>query len=148
MQKILLALTGILMTPLLSAAHGGDKPGPHGGNVEMPGAFHTEVVMENDQSIKVYLIDMNFQNATSKDSSVAVSFKNKKNPVNFTCSAVSDYFHCVPSKKYPLKDVLVVKATRENAIGNEAIYKLPLKFGSTNKPQSSESLEPKAEKAK
>lgn len=137
MEKFLLVLTGVLMTPLISTAHGGDKPGPHGGNVEMPGAFHTELVMDKDQSIRIYLIDMNFNNATSKDSSVAVSFQDKKNPVKFTCSVMSDYFHCVPSKKYDLKGTLVVKATRENAVGNEAKYKLPLKFNGTEKKQDS-----------
>ncbi len=136
MAKFLLVLS-ILMAPLLSPAHGGDKPGPHGGNVEMPGAFHTEVVMDKDQSIHIFLIDMNFKNATSKDSSVTLSFQDKKNPVKFTCSVMSDHFHCIPSKKYDLKGTLVVKAIREKAVGNEALYKLPLKFNGSEKQQGS-----------
>lgn len=132
-------LTALLFGPVLAVAHGGDKPGPHGGNVEMPGAFHTELVLDKDQSAHIYLIDINFQNPTTKDSSVKVFARNKKMEVPFSCSIMDDHFHCVPSKKYQAKGEIVVQAVREKAVGNEAIYKLPLKFGKSESKQNSSS---------
>lgn len=122
-------LLGIcVLAPILSWSHGNDKPGPHGGNIEMPGAFHTELVLDKDQSAHIYLLDMNFQNSTTKDSSVKVFARDKKETVPFNCAIMADHFHCVPTKKYSTKADLVIQATREKAVGNEAIYKLPLKF--------------------
>lgn len=120
-------LTTLFFSSTLVMAHGGDKPGPHGGRVEMPGAFHTELILNSDQSADVYLIDMNFQNPTVKDSDVSVSIKNKKSKITFKCTAGEDHFHCIPNKKYEIAGEMIVKATREKAVGNEAVYKLPLK---------------------
>lgn len=132
MKKLI--LTSLFM-PLMTWAHGDDKLGPNKGYVQMPGAFHTEVVLDKDQSVHVYLLDMEFKNPTLKDSSVAVTYKNKKSSVAFNCLPMGgDHFHCTPSQKISIKQgKLVVQATREKAVGNEAIYKLPLKLtGSSN----------------
>lgn len=120
-------LITLFFSSTLAMAHGGDKPGPHGGHIEMPGTFHTELILNSDQSADVYLIDMNFQNPTIKDSDVSVSIKNNKSKVSFNCKADKDHFHCIPNKKYEIAGEAIVKATREKAVGNEAVYKLPLK---------------------
>lgn len=120
-------LTTLFFSSTLVMAHGGDKPGPHGGHIEMPGAFHTELILNNDQSADVYLIDMNFQNPTVKDSDVSVTIKNKKSKISFKCKAEEDHFHCIPNKTYEIVGEVIVKATRQKAVGNEAVYKLPLK---------------------
>lgn len=132
-------LTALLIGPAFALAHGEDKPGPHGGNVEMPGAFHTELVLDKDQSAHIYLIDINFQNPTTKDSSVKVFARNNKTEVPFSCSIMHNHFHCIPSKKYKLTGELVVEAVREKAAGNQAVYKLPLKFGKADDKKESTS---------
>ncbi len=55
-------------------AHGEDKPGPHGGFIRMPGAFHTEVVKEKE-GYRVYLLDINWKNPSVLDSAVLASIE-------------------------------------------------------------------------
>ncbi|MNL71004.1 hypothetical protein D3C87_1960860 [compost metagenome] len=83
---------------------------------------------EKTGELHVYLIDMEFKNTTVKDSSLSAVFKKGKNVVNFKCSVMGgDHFHCVPEKKYSTKKgEIILKATREKAVANEAIYKIPL----------------------
>lgn len=109
---------------LLASAHGGDQPGPNGGKVEMPGAFHTEVVPAQD-GFKVYLLDMNFENASVKDSSVSAQVEIGKKKMDLPCSQQKDHFFCKFEKSLN-SGKLVLKATREKATGNEAIYQLPI----------------------
>lgn len=124
-MKILAAL---FLIPTLSWAHGETKPGPHGGHVRMPGAFHTELVLNQDQTVQIFLLDMGFKNPSTKDSKVEVYAKSDKDiKVNFKCSTMEEtQFHCIPEKKFPLDGEIVIKAVREKAVGNEAVYKLPL----------------------
>ncbi|AFY01867.1 hypothetical protein [Bdellovibrio bacteriovorus] len=135
MKKLIATL---VLLPSLSWAHGEDKPGPHGGHILMPGAFHTEITVDKDQGVHVYLLDMNFENPTTKDSSVKVTARGKKTTVAYNCSIMGgDHYHCIPEGKVPTKTELVVEATREKAVGNEAIYKLPLKALKGGKKQES-----------
>ncbi|WP_246845853.1 hypothetical protein [Bdellovibrio sp. ZAP7] len=135
-RHLILTLT---LAPTLASAHGGDKPGPHGGKIEMPGAFHTELVLDKDQSAHVYLLDMNFQNSTTKDSSAKVFARAKKVQIPFNCTVMQDHFHCVPTKKYSQDSEIVIKAVREKAVGNDAVYKLPLKFENQTESKSEHS---------
>lgn len=130
MKRILVLGFLSLVLPALAYAHGEDKPGPNQGYLQMPGAFHTELVLDKDQSVHIYLLDMEFKNATVKDSSVEVTYQSGKKTVPFKCAVMgSDHFHCTTSEKYSTKKGdLKVKAVREKAVGNEAVYKLPLKF--------------------
>lgn len=124
MKKIFFLLTFL---PCLALAHGEDKPGPNGGHVRMPGAFHTELVLGKDGSAHIYLLDMEFKNPTTKDSQVSVTAFNKKKEVTFSCSEMAgNHFHCVASAPLDKKAKIVVKATREKVPGNEAVYQLPL----------------------
>ena len=111
----------IILVGSVALSHGGDKPGPHGGFIEMPGAFHTEVVPEEGNSFKVYLIDINFENPT-----VEAWLENGKKKDVLACTAKEDHFQCAPKSPVGKATKLVVKAKREQAEGNEATYKLPL----------------------
>lgn len=112
-----------------SFSHGGGKPGPHGGHIQMPGSFHTELVLENDNA-KVFLLDINFKNPTTVDSKIHVRAQNKTKKENDEVSCVKkvNHFEC------PLKNLLStysqisIKATRNGKTGSEAIYELPLTF--------------------
>lgn len=116
-------------------AHGEDAPGPNGGHIRMPGAFHTEVLYDvKTQDLHVYLLDINFQNPTIQNSSVGATFKSGKEKISYHCASMDgNHFHCVPGKKVNPKGELIIQATRENAVGNEAIYKFPLKEFSNKK---------------
>lgn len=117
----------LLFVPLLSWAHGENKPGPHGGYIQMPGAFHTEVVPDKEQSFMVYLLDINFQNPTVKNSKVEAFVQSKDGKTNFSCNTMAEnHFYCVPNQKYSTPGKLIIKAMRENASANEAVYVLPL----------------------
>ncbi len=86
-----------IITSLLALnifAHGEDLSGQHGGHIQMPSAFHTEVVVDNDKSLRVYLLDLQFQNPVVEESSVKVSLKDKGKTVTFKCPAMNDHFHC------------------------------------------------------
>lgn len=110
-------------------AHGEDKPGPHGGFISMPGAFHVELVPVSKNKVKAYLLDIDWKNPTVKDSSVELS----RGQVNAKCTMDYDFFTCEFPKPVDLtkKGQIDVKATREKQIGNSVSYQLPLKL--TNK---------------
>ena len=109
-------------------AHGENKPGPHGGFIRMPGAFHTEVVREAGAKLKIYLIDMQWKHPTTRDSSVQISLKNTKS-IKAKCESKTDHFVCSLPKGTDLTaGELIVQATRENQVGNAAVYPLPLKL--------------------
>lgn len=124
MKKIIFG--SLLLVAHFAFAHGGDKPGPHGGFVEMPGAFHTEVVPEEGGSFKVYLIDINFQNPSIQDSTVEAWIESGKKRTSLNCVSQEDYFQCRSNGKLVKGKKLVVKAKRQQMQGNEAVYKLPL----------------------
>ena len=110
-------------------AHGEDKPGPHGGQMRMPGALHTEVLLEGDSAVKVYLLDISFENPMVNNSSVDVSVERKKSKSGLSCSPKEDYFACTAKNpKILLGGSLIVEATRNGAKGVPAKYPLPLRF--------------------
>lgn len=126
-----LILTTMLFIGLgsqLALAHGEDKPGPNGGFIRMPGAFHTEVILTGSNSLKVYLLDINWKNPTVKGSSLSVTHKESKTTKN--CTIESNYYVCQFPKNVDLKKKgeLIVEAKRENQKGNVVSYELPLKL--------------------
>lgn len=118
-------------------AHGEDKPGPHGGFVQMPGAFHTELVLVDKNLFEVYLLDMDFKNPTTENSSVKAIFTDsKKRVAEFTCEASGTKFVCtipklMTSKGFDLrkeaKAKIALTATRGANKGHTMTYELPLK---------------------
>ncbi|OYZ21756.1 MAG: hypothetical protein B7Y39_08615 [Bdellovibrio sp. 28-41-41] len=110
-------------------AHGEDKPGPNGGFVRMPGAFHTEVVPVGQNSLKIYLLDIEWKNPSVIGSSVSVTYKGSRTTKK-ECSIESNYYICEFPKSINLrkKGELLVDAQRENQKGNIVSYELPLKL--------------------
>lgn len=122
-------------------AHGENKPGPHGGHVQMPGPFHTEVVPVSNHEFMIFLLDMDFKNPTLKDSSVIATLRSKNSGTKMKCEPMGNHFHCtLAASQVPQPQSLVIKAVREKAQGNEAAYALPLKewpAGSSSEKKSS-----------
>ena len=127
MKQIFISLI-ITLSAVNILAHGEDKPGPHGGHIKMPANFHTEVISDKDGSFHVYLLDIQFQNPTVKDSEIKAYVMNGKKKANLKCSVMgTNHFHCKGSK--PAKTgSLILKAKREGTWASmDAKYDLPLK---------------------
>lgn len=108
-------------------AHGMNKLGPHGGFINMPGAFHTELVDKGLQ-MNVYLIDMSFKNPTVTDSSVTITYKGSR-VTQLACTKEKDYFVCEkPSEGLKNVDKISISAVRNNNKARDAIYNVPLKL--------------------
>lgn len=118
----------------ISLGHGEDKPGPNGGHIRMPGAFHTELVVYKQNQFNVFLLDINWKNPTVKDSSVQLKVNNDKNIIQ--CKQLNNYFQCELPQLLDMNkpNIISVKAIREGAVGTEAIYHFPMKeFNEPNK---------------
>lgn len=116
-----------LVVSLKAFAHGEDVPGPHGGHIRMPATFHTELVIHNEITAKIYLLDLQFENPVIKNSSVSVKHKIGKTTYNLKCTPAVDHFRCL-SRDPMLKGILSVKASRLGASAPKAaVYNLPLK---------------------
>ena len=128
--RFLAILTVLGLSASQAFAHGEDKAGPHGGFIRMPGAFHTEVVNEGKQNLRVYLLDLNWKNPSVKDSSVDAVIKNENKKVTFNCQKERDSFLCKPEGKASVKFAgqLEINAKREGQVGAIATYSLPLKL--------------------
>lgn len=112
-------------------AHGMNSLGPNGGYINMPGVFHTELVPNDDGSLKVYLLDVNFKNPTTKDSSVGLKFISKKKTIVFDCKSFEEtYFLCTSNevKEKINKGNIEVKAIRAKSKGGTAKYSFPIKL--------------------
>lgn len=110
-------------------SHGEDKPGPNGGYIKMPGAFHTELLLEGSESLKIFLLDMNWKNPTTQNSEVAIKLNNFKKSESLKCEKQVSNFVCTLPKNVNLNSGQIeVQATREGQKGNLAVYKLPLQL--------------------
>lgn len=118
-----LALLFTLIAGLNAGAHGEDKPGPHGGQIRMPGAFHTEVIAHSN-GYQIYLLDINFEKPTVKNSNVKASIKSAGKVDQLKCETHPDHFFCKFSGPSP-SGTLVIESTRESAKGNAAQYNIP-----------------------
>lgn len=124
-----IALFSLIFTPSLWA-HGENKRGPHGGYIRMPGAFHTELVQTSPTELRVYLLDMNFKNATTADSSVSGQIRYAKGLVSLDCGAKADHFVCILPESASMENAteIVLKARRAGVAGAPATYSYPLKL--------------------
>ncbi len=128
MKKInALLLLVITLAGVLALAHGEDKAGPHGGFIRMPGGFHTELILEEKNLLKVYLLDMQWQNPTVEKSALSVNYNDVSTA---KCSAQIDFYQCTFPKSVDLtkKGKLKVVAARQQQKGIEVFYPLPLKL--------------------
>lgn len=115
-------------------AHGEDKPGPHGGEVRMPGAFHVELTVRGKHQVRVYLLDMDWANPSVVDSKVEVSHllskSGKTKRQHAKCLKKNNFYLCRFLKEVDLtkEGSLQVTAQREKQKGNAVTYELPLRF--------------------
>lgn len=123
-----LTLLCLLSMPLLAAGHGSDKPGPHNGSVRMPGAFHVEVVHEDD-SLHVYLLDIRITDPIVADSSVIATVQQGGNVTELDCATDHDLnrFSCsLPGAIDLNAGTMTITAKRGDAPQATARYVLPL----------------------
>lgn len=126
---VLFTLAASLFYITQTFAHGENMPGPHGGFIRMPGAFHTEVIPQKT-GFEIMLLDINFQHPSIKDSSVNAAIKFDHQSTALRCKLESDHFFCAASKELIKKaKTLELVATREKAKGAPVEYALPLKRG-------------------
>lgn len=120
-------MTWILFSSYNLFAHGMNKPGPHNGYIRMPGAFHTELVEDQNQ-FKVFLLDMNFMKLTLIDSKVSLILKGKQD-TKLNCRLMNEYFACQKPKGglIGMQEILI-KTTLKNSSEKVATYKLPLEY--------------------
>lgn len=116
-----------LLTSNASFGHGEDKLGPNGGYVRMPGAFHTELVPLNKNSLKVYLLDIQWKNPSVTNSKLIITY-NKKSKAK--CEVKENYYLCVLPNNADLtkNGELNVMAERDEQKGMDVYYRLPLKL--------------------
>jgi len=146
MSTSLLVLATIILTFSLQAgAHGTDKLGPHGGYIQMPGAYHTEVVPTAKNELQVYLLDINWKNPTTQNSSVNLVLPPLKNLRVMCLVQEEKYFACKLPKQFKMNQdgKLIVQSKREGQTGNDAVYALPLRLEPmtgmpSEKPETSE----------
>ena len=129
-QRIFMAIivvTWVCMAPALGWSHGEDQPGPHGGVVRMPGAFHTEVLPLSENSIAVYLLDIQFKNPTRVDSSVEATAASGTGEQSLSCAPKGDRFECsLPGGATLSSGELFLRAIRNGVQGAQIEYALPL----------------------
>lgn len=113
----------------ISYGHGENKPGPNGGFIRMPGAYHTELIPNEINSLKVYLLDIQFKNPSVKDSSIEMSLGGKSK-INTKCEPQENFFICKFPEKVDLtkKGSLKVISNREGQKGMVVTYPLPLRL--------------------
>lgn len=131
-------VVSLLFSQSLAFAHGEDKLGPHGGYIRMPGAFHTELVPDGQNQLKVYLLDLHWKNPTVAHSSLKITHQDKS-ATEAKCEAQKAAFVCRFEKGADLtRGRLVVEASREKQVGGLVTYDLPLRLGGHSKTEHGE----------
>lgn len=125
-----LAFVTILLTFIIQNtvfAHGMGKPGPNGGYIKMPGAYHVELV-SSEAETKVYLLDMNFQKLDMSKSKVSMSLKGAKDfPVK--CTKEVEFFRCdIKGNELKMYKELTISSSKAGEASAPSVYKLPLSF--------------------
>jgi hypothetical protein len=123
LSAILLSLFGASY----SFAHGEDKPGPHGGVIRMPGAFHTELKQEGVKGLRVYLLDMEWKNPVTENTSLEVALKRGAKKTIVNCKISGSFYECALARgvKFKKGDEFIVKARRGDAQGAPIAYAYP-----------------------
>ncbi|MBY0315907.1 MAG: hypothetical protein K2Q26_10330 [Bdellovibrionales bacterium] len=104
--------------------HGEEKPGPHGGVIEMAKNVHTEVNADKDGSFHIFLLDGNIESPTVKNSSLEATIKSAKKDVKLICSVMGGtHFHCKSKEARPNEGKLLLKAKRDG-VSVEVSYDL------------------------
>lgn len=115
--------------PASAHAHGEDQLGPHGGEIRMPGAFHTELKLRNKRTVTLYLLDMEWKNPVIENSSLTVTFirATAKLQKDLACTPAKSVFECSLPENLSWKsgDELRVLATRAGQAGIPVSYHYP-----------------------
>lgn len=111
-------------------AHGDDRPGPHGGHVRMPGAYHTELVPFADKTgVKVYLLDISFADPVTEQSWVRLIYETEDATSVTECAVKDDYFECrLPTGAKLDTGKFVISSSRRGSRSTAAVYSLPLEY--------------------
>ena len=131
MKSLLSIVTALFISPLIALAHGEDKPGPNGGFIRMPGAFHTEVIPLAANSLKILLLDIAWKNPSVKGASVKAVYQSVANQKSdAVCKAEANFFVCKFSGNIDISKSgkLEIQAEREGIKGILVSYPLPLKL--------------------
>lgn len=128
-SSLILPLVFVILAILnagLAYGHGMSHAGPNGGEIRMPGIFHTEVFLDQSKTVRAYLLDGDIKNAVVAKSKVSAYVKRDTQKIEMSCEVKSDYFGC---KGVDLKpgDKLVIQADRQGQAG-VAIYQFPFKY--------------------
>ncbi|MBC7427585.1 MAG: hypothetical protein H7336_03170 [Bacteriovorax sp.] len=127
MKMVFVTLMGMIVISNSAYSMGGDKPGPNGGFVKMPGTYHVELVPKKDK-VLVYLLDLSLKNPISQDSSVTLKLINKETK-ELGCKVENKYFICnISSAEFAQYSEVNVESIRNKIKGKVAVYKIPLKF--------------------
>jgi hypothetical protein len=127
MKVLSVTILGTLILIASAFGMGGDKPGPNGGFITMPGTYHVELVLKENK-LRVYLLDLSMKNPTTKDSSVSLKLVSTDSK-EINCSPEKNYFICNNTNANMEKiKAIEVKSIRNKVVGKIATYKFPLKF--------------------
>ena len=122
-MKLILVFSSLLLINSHLFAHGGNKPGPHGGKIKMPGMFHTELILTGPNDFKVYLLDMKFKNPETKNSMVNYLIDGNR---EIPCKPKNNSFICKTKKKLEKGMNIKIHAKRLKKSGT-ATYKNVMK---------------------
>lgn len=128
-SSYLLPLVFVILAILnagLAYGHGMNHAGPNGGEIRMPGIFHTEVFQDQNKVVRAYLLDGDIKNAVVAKSKVSAYVKRAAEKIELSCEVKSDYFACQGVDLKP-GDKLVIQADRQGQAG-VAIYQFPFKY--------------------
>lgn len=119
----------VLLSTSLAYPHGEDKPGPHGGLIRMPGAFHTELVPQGKNAVLIYLLDIEWKNPIVEGSEVNLQLlRSGKAVEKLGCEPKKKGFFCkLPGEStFKKGDELKVEASRKGAKGALMNYTWPI----------------------
>lgn len=118
-----------ILFPVKSLGHGMSEAGPNGGEIKMPGIFHTEVFMDQNKVIRTYLLDGEIKNAVTEKSTVSAYVKRGAERMSLKCEMAKGYFACYPQANFSIKngDKVIINANRQGQVG-VAVYEFPFKY--------------------
>lgn len=119
--------TGLaLLISSFAFGHGEDRPGPHGGLIQMPGGFHTELLRVSGTQFKVYLLDENWKDPVVENSGVTASVQRKGERTVLSCKPDKDFFRCDLPKGRGVKngETLIIDGNRKGMPGVSASYRV------------------------
>lgn len=117
----------ILFISLSLFAMGGNKLGPNGGFIKMPGSYHVELV-DKGETYQVFLLDMSMKNATTENSSLNINYSRILNQ-KINCTPMQNFFSCKKSNS-GLRNYteIAIESVRNKVKGSVTRYKIPLEL--------------------